>query len=389
MDDGDDDEGDEDAAAHNATTGPSITVEDMEDGSTDTSNASCDAEVARVVAQSLPRSDAATVVEVASLAMQVDTTKQRRKPPANAPPALPPALHASLAVSTSTPISPISVGIKRSSTHGRNWAKRSAKPKRPHLPPRLPKGSLPRPSTSLPRKSGFLMLRFLEDLSAPNQWREYWCVFEKDEFRYFRSVMEPVPLGVLPRSEIIQIHRNRDPDTHRVVFEVQCRCKSFAALSPAVDAQRLPLATIGNGAVPGSRRILFYGDGVTDADEWFRILSAQGMPPPTPSASTSARAGAKVPKINTATRSSSVPLSPPPVSPRNVASHALSSRSINQLASSVEEIEKQGWLRKQGGSMTREWKRRFVVIKNGRIFYYKTMEARETGASVEATAFLI
>jgi len=36
--------------------------------------------------------------------------------------------------------------------------------------------------------------------------------------------------------------------------------------------------------------------------------------------------------------------------------------------------EKQGWLKKMGNNMAKDWKRRYVALSKGRIFYYRSYQ---------------
>ena len=39
--------------------------------------------------------------------------------------------------------------------------------------------------------------------------------------------------------------------------------------------------------------------------------------------------------------------------------------------------EKEGWLKKMGNNMAKDWKKRYVAIKGTRIFYYRNYEVKK------------
>lgn len=161
-------------------------------------------------------------------------------------------------------------------------------------------------------KSGPLRLKFLEGNRDGLPATDYWCVFDGATFSFYRSLVDERPAGFFYHADIAS-----------TLTDSKQQSASLSAHHFFVDG-RLPTGEI--------FQLQLSSDSLIEISDWIYFLSP-GHP-----TLKKQRSGTSV-------------------------SHAIMSQCIL----------KQGWLKKQR-NVAKDWRRRYVVLKQGVLYYYKSLD---------------
>lgn len=170
-------------------------------------------------------------------------------------------------------------------------------------------------------KRSFLLLKLTDGIDYRGSYQKYWCSFDGRRFRYFGDIVEAEAEGAIATEDIVHLKHIASEDLYGLSIELKLRSGKVCIISS--ERQQ-------------------------DVEDWFTLLSNHTsfskVPPEEVSESKSSSKGS------------------------SGATSCVNSRSSIMVA------EKRGWLKKQGHNMTRDWKRRYVVLRRGKVFYYKSLE---------------
>eukprot|EP00128_Syssomonas_multiformis_P000656 Colp12_sorted_trinity150504_noHs@30519 len=184
-------------------------------------------------------------------------------------------------------------------------------------------------------KSGYLWKRGGTGL-VPKNWKMRYFVLKSNWLTYYRSEQDPEPLGLVRL------------DGYRVKSATEGRKYEFIATRPSM------------------RTYYFAAEDLDDMDEWIQALNEAGKLPE------------YVVSTNPATPSAAGDFFTPEFMAHNV----------NVPATALLCPQLSGYLTKQGGGH-KSWKRRYCILKDSTLYYYKTPEDSEALGAIRLLGYAV